>query len=54
MDTPTLMTKLIEIEHAIGIEESFKVHKMVLEAQECLLQMDRESCGPRRTNPRQD
>jgi hypothetical protein len=42
MDTPTLMTKLIEIEHAIGIEESFRVHKMVLEAQQYLLQIDAE------------
>jgi len=48
------MAKLIEIEHAIGIEESFRVHKMVLEAQECLLQMDREGFGTRRIDFRKN
>lgn len=43
MNSAILLTKLIEIEQAIGVEELSKVRNMVIEAQECLLVMQRES-----------
>ena len=52
----------MEIERAIGVEDSATVRRMVIEAQECYLQMQKESVeslrsklgpnrGPRHTTP---
>ena len=37
MRAKDLLLKLIDIERAIGVEEPFKVREMVMQAQECLL-----------------
>ncbi len=42
MNQETLLDKLVRIEHAIGVESNHTVHKMLMEAEDCLLQMEKE------------
>jgi hypothetical protein len=48
MLTNILSRKLFEIERAIGVEAPWKIHVMVMDAQDCLFQMQRELVGSRR------
>lgn len=42
MNPKDLLEKLIKIEQAIGVETNFSVKKMLIEAEECLLQLEKE------------
>jgi|HubBroStandDraft_2_1064218.scaffolds.fasta_scaffold985426_1 hypothetical protein len=42
MNQETLLDKLVQIEHAIGVESDHTVHIMLMEAEDCLLQMEKE------------
>ncbi len=42
MDTVSLMEKLLQIERAIGEKEAVTLRAMILDAQECVLHMQRE------------
>jgi hypothetical protein len=48
MLTNILSRKLVEIEQAIGVEVPWKIHMMVMDAQDCMLQMQRELARSRR------
>lgn len=50
MNTAVLMQKLLEIERMIGIEAPSEIRERVLDAQECLLQLQRRSLETRRRN----
>jgi hypothetical protein len=43
MNTVVLLQKLGEIERALDVEERATIRKMVLDAQQCALQLQRES-----------
>ena len=43
MNLSSLLEKLIDIEQAIGTQELTTVRKMVIDAQECVLGMQRKS-----------
>ena len=52
MNSVILLTKLIEIEQAIGVEDPIKIRRMVIEAEECLLGIQKESLDRHRAgNP---
>jgi hypothetical protein len=42
MNTCVLLEKLIDIERSLGVETTISVHKKVIEAQECLLAIQKE------------
>jgi len=42
MNHKDLLDKLIQIERAIGVETNFTVKKMLMEAEECLLELEKE------------
>jgi hypothetical protein len=42
MNHRLLLEKLIQIEQAIGVETNVAIHKMLLEAEDCLLQLEKE------------
>ncbi len=46
-----LLEKLIEIERSIGVETNTAVRKQVLEAQDCLLAMQKEMVEKLRKGP---
>jgi hypothetical protein len=48
MTTNILSRKLFEIERAIGVEAPRKIRMMVIDAQDCMLQMQRELVGSSR------
>lgn len=57
MNCCPLLERLMEIERAIGVEDSATVRRMVIAAQECYLKMQKESVeslrpklGPNRTS----
>lgn len=39
MESMNLLTKLIEIEDILGVEDSVMIHKKIRQAQDCLMQM---------------
>jgi len=45
MITDILSRKLFEIERAIGVEAPWKIRMMVIDAQDCMLQIQRELVG---------
>jgi hypothetical protein len=42
MNHRDLLEKLLQIERAIGVETNFTLQKMLLEAQDCLLELEKE------------
>jgi hypothetical protein len=42
MNHKIILEKLIEIQHAIGTQNNLTVQKMLMEAEDCLLQLERE------------
>ena len=53
MDHKDLLDKLIQIQQAIGVETNFTVQKMLMEAQDCLLELEKERVENLRRNARQ-
>jgi hypothetical protein len=52
MNTNILLDKLIEIERSIGVETNTTLRKQVLDAQDCVLEMQREMVENLRKGPR--
>lgn len=52
MNAANLINKLMEIERAVGHARTAEVHAMVLEAQGCVLEMQREMIDTLRENGR--
>ena len=52
MDTNILLQKLIEIEKSIGVETNTTLRKQVLDAQDCVLQIQKETAENLRKGPR--
>jgi hypothetical protein len=51
MSPLALLSKLVEIECAIGVESNAALHEMVIEAQNEILRMDKENTAPARRAP---
>jgi len=43
MNTSVLLRKLIELEHAIGVETESTIRHRVLDAQDCLINLQRQN-----------
>jgi hypothetical protein len=52
MNTVVVLQKLNEIERALDVEERATIRKMLLDAQQCVLQLQRESPEQRRRDSR--
>lgn len=53
MDFLQMLRKLHEIERAIGVLDSLSVRRMVIEAEDCLLELQKESVKASRLNDTQ-
>ena len=42
MNHRDLLNKLLQIEQAIGVESNFTIHEMLMDAENCLLRLEKE------------
>jgi len=50
MNHKDLLEKLLQIERAIGVDTNFTLQKMLMEAQDCLLELEKERVERLRRN----